>query len=132
MPPTRPATDEWQTPPPQKRCATASPSSLLRLETEAPLSSLAARHWSNDDPRPQAIDLAVGHVRQPCQRMPVADFAIGQRPNGSLEGQTLCHYWVVIDIFVVIVIDEFVMQRLSENGKGHRGQHQADPRHLPA
>ena len=80
--------------------------------------------------RPQAINLAVRHVRQPRQRMPVTDASIGQRPSGSVQGQTLCHHRVLIHIQTVIVINELETRRLPEHGQHRQNENNANGRHL--
>ena len=79
----------------------------------------------------QSVKLAVQHVGKPSQWMPVGRVKAGEGPGDSLEGQTLRNHRILKHIFIVVVENELVMQRLAENDKGDRGQHKAHPRHLP-
>ena len=47
----------------------------------------------------------------------------GKRPDDPLERQTLGNDRIIIHIFIVVVVNKLVMQRLAENGKGDCGQH---------
>ena len=72
----------------------------------------------------QAIKLAVQHVREPGQRMPVAGVVRGERPGDSLAGQAPADVPVLVDVIVVVEVDEVVAGRLAEDGD-HRQQQQA-------
>ena len=63
----------------------------------------------------QSVELAVEHVGEPGQRVPVADGAISQRPAKSLPSQTLLDNWIRIDIDGVVVVDKVESQRLAED-----------------
>jgi hypothetical protein len=48
--------------------------------------------------------LAIQHVRQPGQGMPVADLVETERPENVLDGQASFNIWVRGDIEVVVEI----------------------------
>ncbi len=73
---------------------------------------------------PEAVDPAVQHVGDPGQGVPVAEFAIGQRPAQPFQGQPPLDDGVLIDIRVVVVIDELVPDGLAEDQDD--GQEQKD------
>ena len=79
----------------------------------------------------QAIKLAVEHVREPGERVPVAGVVRSEGPGDSLAGQPPIDMRVFTDVFVVVEVDELVAGRLAKDG-GH-GQHQqaADGQQAP-
>ena len=66
-------------------------------------------------PRAQAEELAIEHVRQHCQRIPLATRPIGQRPPNSLARQARGDMTVSVNKGVVVVIEEGVTERLPIN-----------------
>ena len=80
----------------------------------------------------QSVQLAVEHVGNPSQRMPVIGMKMGERPDDSPEAQPVGNHRILINILVVIHLDEIEPQGLPENRKGNRGERQADRRRSPA
>ena len=80
----------------------------------------------------QPIKLAVQHVRNPGQRMPVGGVDMGKCPDDPLERQTPGNFRVFIYVKVVVVVDKLVTQCLAENHPNNRRQKNADPGDQPA
>ena len=80
----------------------------------------------------QSVKLAVQHMGNPGQRMPVGGMDVGERPDDPLERQSPGDFRVIIHVIVVVVIDKVVPQRLPENGKRDRRQKKADAGDRPA
>ena len=74
----------------------------------------------------QAEQLAVDHVCDPCERMPVYRIKRSERPAESREGNTAIHHWVVLDIHTVIERDELMSDHLRINGERHNSQGSGD------
>jgi hypothetical protein len=60
-------------------------------------------------------ELAVEHVRNCRQRMPVPRVAVPERPNDSGQCEAAGYDRVFIDVDVVVEVNEFVAKRLPEN-----------------
>src|SRR5208337_2814521 len=60
--------------------------------------------------------LAVQHVRQPGQRMPVAGMVRSERPGGRLTAQATPNMLVFVNVVFVVEVDEFVVDGLAEDG----------------
>jgi hypothetical protein len=65
--------------------------------------------------RIKAVNLAVQHVGNPGQRMPVGRMDVGKSPDDSLGSQTQGNLGVFEDIFVIVKINELIMTCLPEN-----------------
>ena len=76
----------------------------------------------------RAEDLAVEHVREPGQRMPVVVFQAREGPGDRIPGQALGDVLVVVDVAVVVEIDEaeILVQGRPEGQDGAEQQHRAD------
>ena len=74
----------------------------------------------------RAEDLAVEHVREPGQRMPVVVFQAREGPGDRVPSQALVDVFVVIDVAVVVKIDEaeILVQGRPEGQDGAQEQHQ--------
>ena len=70
----------------------------------------------------QVIDLAIQHVREPGQRVPVVGVERSDRPGGPRGGQAVSDMPVLGDVVFVVEVDELWVDRLAENGD--HGQHQ--------
>ena len=73
-------------------------------------------------PRLKAVELAVGHVRKPGERMPIAALPAGESPADPLGRQPANDLPILVDILIVVVVDETVAQRPAKNEK--HGQHE--------
>jgi len=56
--------------------------------------------------------LAVQHVRQPGQGVPVADLVETKRPEEVLDGQSFLNVWIRGDVEIVVEIYEFMALHL--------------------
>ncbi len=74
----------------------------------------------------KAIAPAIKHVRNGGQRMPIAGMNVSESPGNSVECQTDDDLRIFVDIGVVVVINELVMERLTEDDPGKRDQSDAD------
>ena len=72
----------------------------------------------------QPVELAVQHVREPSQRVPVGGMELRKGPCNSLRGETSGHVWIAVYVLVVVTIDELMAERLAED-QGHRQQEEA-------
>ena len=66
-------------------------------------------------PRAQAVKLAIQHVREPRQRTPIAAGTPGESPADPLHAQPLGHFRVLPHVYIVVVVDEPVPNRLPKN-----------------
>ena len=71
--------------------------------------------------RLQPVDLAVQHVGDGGQRMPVGGMDMGERPGNARDGEPPRHLGAVADVFRVVIINELVRQGLPENDPDQRG-----------
>src|ERR1035437_2209509 len=76
-------------------------------------------------PGVQTKYLAVQHVRQPGERVPVAHFRAAKGPLHARPGEASAHVAVVGDIEVVIVIDEVIAQSREEHPEHDQEQQNA-------
>ena len=65
-------------------------------------------------PRIQTVKLAIEHAQNRRQRMPVRSVHMSERPQYSLRRETRGDVRVLVDVVVIIIADEFVMNRLAE------------------
>src|SRR5438876_7126855 len=72
----------------------------------------------------RAKELAIDHVRNPSERMPVRRIKRGERPDESRAANTAVHHWIFLDIRGVIQSDELMPDHLRVNPK--RYYHQAE------
>ena len=80
-------------------------------------------------PRCQTVDLAVEHVRDPRQRMPVAVVTATEDPGDSVPGESLTDVRVGIHVHVVINVDELVSERPAEDQSHRQHEKTADGLH---
>ena len=60
-------------------------------------------------------ELAIEHVGNRRQRMPVSRVAVRERPNNSGQREAAGYDRVFIDVNVIVEINEFMAKRLPEN-----------------
>ena len=63
----------------------------------------------------QPEKLAIEHMRNTRQRVPVSRMKMGKYSNYAIEGEALDDARILININVVIEIDEIVPERLSKD-----------------
>src|SRR6266480_77285 len=74
----------------------------------------------------RAEELAIDHMCDPREWMPVRLVESGKRPGESPERNTAIHYWVLLDIRKVIDSDEAMADHLRVNPKRHYRQTEQD------
>ena len=52
----------------------------------------------------------VCHVREPCDRMPVARVTRGERPLEAFRRESLLNHFIRRHIIVIIIVDELILQ----------------------
>ena len=72
----------------------------------------------------KAVEGAISHVRQPGYRMPIAEINGAEGPTDARPGQAGLNVRVLGNVFVVIVVDEFMMSQrpIAEQGDGGEGE----------
>jgi len=75
----------------------------------------------------EAEEVAVKDVRQPCQRMPVCFFFVGEtkRPGEARKGYSILNMVIFGDIQGVIIADEFMIYNLPVYRKYYQAEKQA-------
>src|SRR5437867_9286728 len=76
--------------------------------------------------RNHAEELAIDHMCDPCEWMPVPRMKGGKRPCESLERNTAIHVWIVLDIRRVIESGEAMPDHLRINPKCYYRQTEQD------
>src|ERR1043166_9004210 len=76
--------------------------------------------------RVQAVYLAVGHVRQPGKRVPIAGIAALEGPNQPRPGQPGSHVWIFSDVLRIIEGDELMTGHRPEAGQRDEAKQQAN------
>ena len=82
-------------------------------------------------PRPQTEQLAVHHMGQHRQRLPIAriNIRVEESPFYTIQGQSVLNMNVRGDDKIVIVVDEVTSRRRPVKGNRHqRQQHGRQPR----
>ncbi len=75
-------------------------------------------------PGRQPVKLAIQHVGEPSERVPVAGMAAGEGPSDALDGQAAGDWQIPAHVVFVIVVDEVVAERLAED-ENHRQQQES-------
>src|SRR5262245_41665048 len=73
-----------------------------------------------------AKELAIDHVRNPCEWMPVPRVKSVKRPGESREGNTPIHQWIFLDVPRVIQSDETMPDHLRVDPKRYYRQTEHD------
>src|SRR4029077_2350365 len=76
--------------------------------------------------RKRAEQLAIDHMGNPCEWMPVPRVKGGKRPADSRERNTAIHHWIFLDIRGVIERDEAMPYQLRIDPKRHYRQTEQD------
>ena len=76
--------------------------------------------------RNHAEELAIDHMCDPCEWMPVPRVKSGKRPGESRERNTAIHHWIFLDIRGVIESDEAMPYQLRINPKRYYRQTEQD------
>ena len=73
-----------------------------------------------------AEELAIDHMCDPCEWMPVPRVKGGKRPGESPERNTAIHHWIFLDIRGVIERDEAMPDQLRIDPKRYYRQTEQD------
>src|SRR5262245_48856960 len=73
-----------------------------------------------------AEELAIDHMRDPSEWMPVRLVKSAKRPGESPKRNTAIHHWVLLDIRKVIDSDETMPYQLRVDSKRHYRQTEQD------
>src|SRR3954463_12337397 len=76
--------------------------------------------------RKHAEELAIDHMCDPCEWMPVPRMKSGKRPGESRERNTAIYHWIVLDIRGVIERDEVMPYQLRIDPKRYQRQTDQD------
>ena len=76
--------------------------------------------------RNHAEELAIDHMCDPCEWMPVPRVKGGKRPGESRERKTAIHHWIFLDIRGVIERDEAMPYQLRIDPKRYYRQTEQD------
>ena len=79
-----------------------------------------------------AEELAVGHVGEPGERMPIAGVLVDERPGDAGAGETVGDVAVFVDVIVVIVDDEIEVVDGPIDGKGDGGKEESGEKRAAA
>ena len=78
----------------------------------------------------QSMQLAVEHMRDGRQRMPVHGMNMGKCPGNAADAQSLSYLRVFVDVTRIIVVNEVVPECLAEHKPAQRRQSDADAHRL--
>ena len=73
-----------------------------------------------------APQLAIQHMRQSCQRMPITGMLAAERVNSSGNGQPVTDDRIRVNVGIIIVVDEVVADSLPENEPRYCNEENAD------
>ena len=79
----------------------------------------------------EAVKLAIQHVGNPSERMPVAGVAAGERPVERVRRDASLHGRILHDVLQVVVVNKIVADHRAEHDQRPQRQGQADE-HVPA
>ena len=80
----------------------------------------------------QPKELAIEHVRDRGEGMPVLGMNMRERPRDATPAQSRTHVRVIEHVKRIVIINELVMERLSEHRPRDRDQKEADAEQRPA
>jgi hypothetical protein len=76
--------------------------------------------------RLEAVQLAIQHVRNRGEGVPVSSMRVGESPLDSRERETGDYYGIIVNIVAVVVIYEPVPERLTEDDPHNRCKNNGD------
>src|SRR5437879_1668976 len=74
----------------------------------------------------QTINLAIEHVREPRQRVPVAGIKSGKSPGNASPTQACLNTAILRYILLIVIIQKFMVPALPEHGQGDQPQGEAN------
>jgi hypothetical protein len=81
--------------------------------------------------RLQPVDLAIEHVREPGQRMPIAGIRPGEGPAHSVPAKACHDLWISPDVIRVVEADELKENRRCVDGNNRQCQKHVNPLGIP-
>src|SRR5438309_3695232 len=82
--------------------------------------------------RIQAVELAIDHMRNPRQRMPVRRVNMPEGPDNSIHAEAPHYLGISRYVIGIIIVDKPVVERLAENDPGEHCQEDAYRERQPA
>ena len=76
----------------------------------------------------QSVELAVEHVGEPRERMPIRGVAAGEGPRNPVGRHAALYMRVLINVFIVVVVDEREIGRPSEDDRNRQQEKNANGR----
>ena len=80
----------------------------------------------------QSKELAIEHVRNRGERMPVARVSVSERPRDAAQRQAACDDRIAVNVRFIIKIDEIVLERLPKHEPRNGDKKDANPNDLNA
>lgn len=74
----------------------------------------------------ESVELQIRHAGNPGQGKPFMVPDVGKGPVDSLPAQSAADSGILGNINIIVVVDEFMVKRLAENGPDGHCQQQAD------
>jgi len=62
----------------------------------------------------KAVELAIHHMRNGSQRMPVGGMNVGKSPLDPTQGDTVGNPWIFVKVVVVVVVNELIPDSLAK------------------
>src|ERR1700733_361584 len=79
----------------------------------------------------QSVKLAIHHVRNPCQRMPIGTVGVGKSPSDARKRQALRDFRICINIFVIVEVDKSKFCCLAKNNPNDSREKNTNPKDNP-
>ena len=74
----------------------------------------------------KTVDLAIRHVRDPGERVPIGGMTAGEGPREPVGRQTAGDVRVLDDVLIVVIVDERVTRGLAKHARDQNEQNAAD------
>src|SRR6266542_4774395 len=115
----------------QRRNKSASPQSPCHLSHHEKQEDDSDGEQKIDDEvipgRLQSVQLTIQHVRNDCQRVPISTNSVCECPPYVLQRKAPRYFRIIVNIEFVVVVDEIVCKRLTENQPGDHGENSTYP-----
>src|SRR5437870_11779539 len=80
----------------------------------------------------KTIQLAVKHVRDRRQRMPIHRMNMGKCPGYTANGKAVGYVGIFVNVTWVIIVNKVVLEQLSKDNRREHGQTNANAETQPA
>ena len=77
-------------------------------------------------PGVESVELAVKHMRDRGEGVPVSRVNMGEGPLNTAWGETVDDSWIGVNVRTIVVVHELVVQRLAECDPDNAGEQNAD------